>query len=164
VRPLNKAPTRLLYKEHTGNLLKKDEIYTRYVENRNIHSTNFDTIAGLCSYTENTKSAGCLSWLCQLGHEAWSESRDVFCRCGVTSVCVCVSLMQAERRRMTPADTTAHKSTSSSVHHEFGVTLSELRELMELRGTDAHQRIQTHYNGVLELCKRLYTSPTEGIN
>ena len=45
---------------------------------------------------------------------------------------------------------------------EFGVTVSELRELMELRGNDAYQRIQTQYCGVLELCKRLYTSPTEG--
>jgi len=45
---------------------------------------------------------------------------------------------------------------------EFGVTLSELRELMELRGNDAHQRIQSQYSGVLELCRRLYTSPTEG--
>jgi len=46
---------------------------------------------------------------------------------------------------------------------EFGVTLSELRELMELRGHDAYQRIQSQHGGVLELCKRLYTSPTEGI-
>jgi len=45
---------------------------------------------------------------------------------------------------------------------EFGVTLSELRELMELRGIDAYQRIQSQYSGVLELCRRLYTSPTEG--
>jgi len=45
---------------------------------------------------------------------------------------------------------------------EFGVTVSELRELMELRGNDAYQRIQTQYSGVLELCRRLYTSPTEG--
>jgi len=45
---------------------------------------------------------------------------------------------------------------------EFGVTMSELRDLMELRGHEAYQRIQTHYSGVLELCKRLYTSPTEG--
>ena len=33
---------------------------------------------------------------------------------------------------------------------------------MELRGNDAYQRIQSQYNGVLDLCKRLYTSPTEG--
>ena len=55
-----------------------------------------------------------------------------------------------------------HKSSTSAAVSEFGVTLSELRELMELRGLDAHQRIQTHYNGVTELCKRLYTSPTQG--
>jgi len=45
---------------------------------------------------------------------------------------------------------------------EFGVALSELRDLMELRGHDACQRIHAQYSGVLELCKRLYTSPTEG--
>jgi len=51
----------------------------------------------------------------------------------------------------------------SSGDGEFGVTLAELRELMELRGTDALQRIQTQYSGVLELCRRLCTSPTEGL-
>jgi len=56
------------------------------------------------------------------------------------------------------ASVTDEKQTDT----EFGVTVSELRELMELRGNDAYQRIQTQYSGVLELCKRLYTSPTEG--
>lgn len=45
---------------------------------------------------------------------------------------------------------------------QFGCTVKELRELMELRGQEACQRIQHQYSGVLELCKRLYTSPTEG--
>ena len=45
---------------------------------------------------------------------------------------------------------------------QFGCTLKELRELMELRGAEAYQKIQQQYGGVLELCKRLYTSPTEG--
>ena len=65
-------------------------------------------------------------------------------------------MMCQERRRM--ASVTDEKQTDT----EFGVTVSELRELMELRGNDAYQRIQTQYSGVLELCKRLYTSPTEG--
>jgi len=45
---------------------------------------------------------------------------------------------------------------------QFGCTLKELRELMEQRGLDAVARIQQQYGGVLELCRRLYTSPTEG--
>ena len=45
---------------------------------------------------------------------------------------------------------------------EFGCSLKELRELMEQRGIDAVARIQQQYGGVLELCRRLYTSPTEG--
>ena len=61
-----------------------------------------------------------------------------------------------ERRRM--ASVADEKQSGT----EFGVTVSELRELMELRGNDAYQRIQTQYSGVLELCRRLYTSPTEG--
>ena len=53
-------------------------------------------------------------------------------------------------------------ATDKSQSVEFAVSLSELRELMELRANDAYQRIQSHYSGVLELCRRLYTSPTEG--
>jgi len=45
---------------------------------------------------------------------------------------------------------------------QFGCSLKELRELMEQRGLDAVARIQQQYGGVLELCRRLYTSPTEG--
>jgi len=47
---------------------------------------------------------------------------------------------------------------------QFGCSLKELRELMEQRGIDAVARIQQQYGGVLELCRRLYTSPTEGIH
>jgi len=47
---------------------------------------------------------------------------------------------------------------------QFGCSLKELRELMEQRGLDAVARIQQQYGGVLELCRRLYTSPTEGID
>ena len=45
---------------------------------------------------------------------------------------------------------------------QFGVTVKELRELMEIRGHEACSRIDESYGGVLEICKRLYTSPTEG--
>lgn len=45
---------------------------------------------------------------------------------------------------------------------QFGCSLKELRELMEHRGHEGYQKIQNDYNGVLEICKRLYTSPNEG--
>ena len=44
----------------------------------------------------------------------------------------------------------------------FGATLKELRELMEHRGDEGYNKIQQSFNGVLELCKALYTSPNEG--
>ena len=45
---------------------------------------------------------------------------------------------------------------------KFGCSLKELRELMEHRSHEGYNKIQTDYGGVLELCKRLYTSPNEG--
>ena len=45
----------------------------------------------------------------------------------------------------------------------FGCSLKELRELMEYRGHEAYTKLQRDYpGGVLELTKRLYTSPSEG--
>ena len=46
----------------------------------------------------------------------------------------------------------------------FTVTTKELRDLMEERGRDAFDKLQTDYGGVLELCKRLKTSPNEGMH
>ncbi|XP_072482864.1 plasma membrane calcium-transporting ATPase 3 isoform X5 [Notamacropus eugenii] len=46
----------------------------------------------------------------------------------------------------------------------FGCTLPELRSLMELRGAEALQKIQETYGDVSGLCKRLKTSPTEGLS
>ncbi|XP_066473517.1 plasma membrane calcium-transporting ATPase 3 isoform X16 [Tiliqua scincoides] len=46
----------------------------------------------------------------------------------------------------------------------FGCTLSELRSLMELRGAEAIQKVQEAYTDVSGLCRRLKTSPTEGIS
>jgi len=63
---------------------------------------------------------------------------------------------------MTSSEPLKCQAAAAGPAAEFGVTLGELRELMELRGSDAHQRIQSHYSGVLELCRRLLTSPTEG--
>lgn len=44
---------------------------------------------------------------------------------------------------------------------QYGVSLKQLREVMELRGREAVEQLR-HYGGVQELCKKLYTSPTEG--
>ncbi|RZF41769.1 hypothetical protein LSTR_LSTR014784 [Laodelphax striatellus] len=44
---------------------------------------------------------------------------------------------------------------------KYGISLKELRELMELRGRDGIAKI-TDYGGIKEICKKLYTSPSEG--
>ncbi|XP_043563843.1 plasma membrane calcium-transporting ATPase 2 isoform X7 [Chiloscyllium plagiosum] len=46
---------------------------------------------------------------------------------------------------------------------EFGCSLNELRSLMELRGSEAVQKIQDTYGDVNGFCRRLKTSPTEGL-
>ncbi|XP_064414357.1 plasma membrane calcium-transporting ATPase 3b isoform X6 [Latimeria chalumnae] len=46
----------------------------------------------------------------------------------------------------------------------FGCTLQELRSLMELRGAEALQKVQEGYGDVNGLCRRLKTSPTEGLS
>ena len=45
---------------------------------------------------------------------------------------------------------------------DFGVTLEELRDLMELRGPEALQKIQENYTDTESLCQRLKTSPADG--
>jgi len=47
---------------------------------------------------------------------------------------------------------------------KYGCTIAELQELMTHRGPDGYQKIANDYQngGVLELCRRLKTSPTEG--
>ncbi|XP_039626887.1 plasma membrane calcium-transporting ATPase 2 isoform X1 [Polypterus senegalus] len=47
---------------------------------------------------------------------------------------------------------------------EFGCTLLELRSLMELRGTEAVVKIQEDYGDTEGICRRLKTSPTEGLS
>ncbi|XP_066851389.1 plasma membrane calcium-transporting ATPase 1 isoform X5 [Anser cygnoides] len=46
-------------------------------------------------------------------------------------------------------------------HGDFGVTLAELRSLMELRATDALHKIQECYGDVQGICTKLKTSPNE---
>ncbi|XP_035206395.1 plasma membrane calcium-transporting ATPase 1-like, partial [Stegodyphus dumicola] len=47
---------------------------------------------------------------------------------------------------------------------EFDVTVAELRDLMETRGYEAVQRIQDEHGGVHNLCRKLHTSPTDGLS
>ncbi|MGH0124650.1 UNVERIFIED_CONTAM: hypothetical protein FKN15_036723 [Acipenser sinensis] len=46
----------------------------------------------------------------------------------------------------------------------FGCSLEELRELMELRGPEALQKVEESYGDVYELCRRLNSSPTDGLS
>uniref|UniRef100_A0A1A8FVS3 Calcium-transporting ATPase n=1 Tax=Nothobranchius korthausae TaxID=1143690 RepID=A0A1A8FVS3_9TELE len=46
---------------------------------------------------------------------------------------------------------------------DFGCSVMELRSLMELRGAEAKHKLQEDYGEVEGLCKRLKTSPTEGL-
>ncbi|XP_069760376.1 plasma membrane calcium-transporting ATPase 1-like [Narcine bancroftii] len=57
-------------------------------------------------------------------------------------------------------------SKTTDDHHEgqFDCTVLELRNLMELRSTDAVQKIEECYGNVEGLCTRLKTSPTEGLS
>ncbi|XP_066553936.1 plasma membrane calcium-transporting ATPase 2 isoform X2 [Amia ocellicauda] len=57
------------------------------------------------------------------------------------------------------------KNQRNEANHagEFGCTLEELRSLMELRSTEAVVKIQEDYGDTEGLCRRLKTSPTEGL-
>ena len=46
---------------------------------------------------------------------------------------------------------------------QFGLTVRELRELMEHRSHEGLELINSKHGGVLEICKKLKTSPTEGM-
>ncbi|KAM3872458.1 plasma membrane calcium-transporting ATPase 3b isoform 3-T3 [Diretmus argenteus] len=47
---------------------------------------------------------------------------------------------------------------------EFGVTVQDLRELMELRGSEAMQKIQENYGDTEGLCQRLLSSTSDGLS
>ncbi|XP_072222762.1 plasma membrane calcium-transporting ATPase 3b isoform X3 [Leuresthes tenuis] len=47
---------------------------------------------------------------------------------------------------------------------DFGVTVTELRELMELRGSEAIQKVQDSYGDTEGLCQRLQSSTTDGLS
>ncbi|KOB77530.1 Calcium-transporting ATPase [Operophtera brumata] len=44
---------------------------------------------------------------------------------------------------------------------QYGVSLRQLRELMETRGSEGLARINA-LGGPQEICRKLYTSPTDG--
>ncbi|XP_011298579.1 plasma membrane calcium-transporting ATPase 2 isoform X6 [Fopius arisanus] len=46
---------------------------------------------------------------------------------------------------------------------QYGITLKQLRELMEHRGREGVAKI-SGYGGVQEICKKLYTSPSDGLS
>lgn len=54
-------------------------------------------------------------------------------------------------------------TTKIEMNAPFGISLKLLREMMELRGQEAVNRIREH-GGINELCKKLFTSPTEGLD
>uniref|UniRef100_A0A803W538 Calcium-transporting ATPase n=1 Tax=Ficedula albicollis TaxID=59894 RepID=A0A803W538_FICAL len=62
----------------------------------------------------------------------------------------------------------AYSSVKNAVkeanHGDFGVTLAELRSLMELRAADALHKIQECYGDVHGICTKLKTSPNEGLS
>ncbi|XP_048212191.1 plasma membrane calcium-transporting ATPase 2 isoform X2 [Perognathus longimembris pacificus] len=56
-----------------------------------------------------------------------------------------------------------NQRTDSSHGGELGCTLEELRSLMELRGTEAVVKIKETYGDTEAICRRLKTSPIEGL-
>ncbi|XP_013205781.1 plasma membrane calcium-transporting ATPase 1 isoform X2 [Chionomys nivalis] len=58
------------------------------------------------------------------------------------------------------------KNSLKEANHDgdFGITLPELRALMELRSTDALRKIQESYGDVYGICTKLKTSPNEGLS
>lgn len=44
---------------------------------------------------------------------------------------------------------------------QYGITLKQLRDLMETRGREGVNKVND-LGGVQEICKKLYTSPSEG--
>lgn len=47
---------------------------------------------------------------------------------------------------------------------QYGVTLKQLRELMEVRGSEGIDRIKQVHGSLEELCNKLYTSPNRGLS
>ncbi|XP_048643066.1 plasma membrane calcium-transporting ATPase 2 isoform X6 [Marmota marmota marmota] len=65
---------------------------------------------------------------------------------------------------MTNSDFYSKNQRNESSHGgEFGCTMEEFRSLMELRGTEAVVKIKETYGDTEAICRRLKTSPVEGL-
>lgn len=61
------------------------------------------------------------------------------------------------------ADHPPGNSVAEGSHEgDFGVGMTDLRSLMELRSAEAVNKIQDTYGDVEGICRRLKTSPVEG--
>lgn len=65
------------------------------------------------------------------------------------------------------ANNTADHPPGNSVNEgnhdgDFGVSMEDLKNLMELRSAEAVNKIQDMYGDVQSICRRLKTSPIEG--
>lgn len=52
--------------------------------------------------------------------------------------------------------------SKTELGNQFGISLKQLRELLELRGQESLTKLN-ELGGVHEVCKKLYTSPTDGL-
>ncbi len=66
-------------------------------------------------------------------------------------------------RRSTSGAGGAGSVVDSHASEQFGVTVEELRQLMEYRGQEARELLDKDYGGVRGLCDRLHTDPANGI-
>lgn len=53
--------------------------------------------------------------------------------------------------------------TNNGAAGEFGISVDELKSMMELRKGDAITNLQEH-GGIEKLCQMLHTSPTNGMS
>ncbi|KAM4702307.1 plasma membrane calcium-transporting ATPase 4 isoform 1-T1 [Discoglossus pictus] len=58
----------------------------------------------------------------------------------------------------------ANSVNEGSYEGDFGCNVDDLRDLMELRSGEAVSRIRDTYGGVPNICRRLKTSPVEGLS
>ena len=58
---------------------------------------------------------------------------------------------------------TSGAEADGTTQGSFDCTVKELKELMSYRKEEASDKIKEDYHSVLEICRRLQTSPTEGI-
>ena len=62
------------------------------------------------------------------------------------------------------AETNSSETTDPYASRKYGISVKEMKELMQMKGHEAHAKIQDDLGGIQELCKKLYTSPGGGID